>query len=214
MNNFEKARKIMVNEQLKARGIHDKRVLEAMGKVARHLFVMENDKSKAYNDKPLTIDCSQTISQPYMVALMTQLLELTGNERVLEIGTGSGYQTAILAELSYRVYSVERHVSLAENAKTFLSELGYENIEIKTGNGTLGWPEVAPFDAILVAASAPEVPKELIEQLQNYGRLVIPIGSRDQQELTLIQKRGDSYISKSICGCIFVPLIGKQGWEK
>ena len=214
MDNFEKSRKKMVKEQLIARGIHDERVLKAMGKVDRHLFVTSNDKSKAYNDKPLTIDCSQTISQPYMVALMTQLLELKGNEQVLEIGTGSGYQTAILAELASQVYSVERHVSLAENAKILLQELGYENIHIKTGNGTLGWPEAAPFDGIIVTASAPEAPEELIEQLRNYGRLVIPIGSRDQQELTLIQKRGDSYISKPICGCIFVPLIGKQGWEK
>ncbi len=214
MDNFENSRKIMVKEQLKARGIHDERVLEAMGKVGRHLFVMANDKSKAYNDKPLNIDCSQTISQPYMVALMTQILELQGNERVLEIGTGSGYQTAILAELTAQVYSVERHASLAKNAKTLLHDLGYENVHIKTGNGTLGWPEAAPFDAIIVTASAPEPPEELVDQLHNYGRLVIPIGSRDQQELTLIQKRGDSYISKSICGCIFVPLIGKQGWEK
>ncbi|MBD3288600.1 protein-L-isoaspartate(D-aspartate) O-methyltransferase, partial [candidate division KSB1 bacterium] len=173
-----------------------------------------DDKSKAYKDKPLNINCSQTISQPYMVALMTQLLELKGNEKVLEIGTGSGYQAAILAELAAEVYSVDRHPALAKQAQTLLNELGYSNVHIKTGNGTLGLPEAAPFDGIIVTASAPEAPEALIEQLKDYGRMVIPIGSRDQQELTLIQKRGDSYISKAICGCIFVPLIGKQGWEK
>ena len=214
MENFKDARDRMVQHQLVNRKITDERVLDAMRKVERHVFVAKKYWDKAYDDSPLSIGCSQTISQPYMVALMTQLLKLQGSEKVLEIGTGSGYQTAILAELSERVYSIERHVALAEQTKSFLDELGYKNIKIRNGNGTLGWPEKAPFDAMLVTAGAPEVPDELVEQLRDQGKLVIPVGSAHQQDLLLISKRGDSYISKSICGCVFVPLIGKKGWDK
>lgn len=213
MKDFQDAREKMVQEQLIKRGIHDERVLEAMRKVERHLFVEKQYWDKAYSDTPLSIDCSQTISQPYMVALMTQLLELTGSEKVLEIGSGSGYQTAILAELSKLVYSIERHAALAEQARLLLIELGYKNIKIKAGNGTLGWPEKAPFDSMMVTAGAPDVPAELVTQLKDRGKLVIPVGSTYQQELQLVSKRGDSYISKSICGCVFVPLIGSKGWD-
>jgi len=214
MENFEDARERMVQHQLVERKIMDERILVAMRKVERHVFVAKKYWNKAYDDSPLSIECSQTISQPYMVALMTELLELKGSEKVLEIGTGSGYQTAILAELTEKVYSIERHVALAVQTKTILDELGYKNIKIRMGNGTLGWPEKAPFDAILVAAGAPDVPDELIEQLRDQGKLVIPVGSGHQQDLLLISKKGDSYLSKSICGCVFVPLIGKKGWDK
>ena len=214
MKEFQDAREKMVLEQLIRRKIKDERVLDAMRKVERHLFVEEQDWKKAYDDSPLSIECSQTISQPYMVALMTELLELTGPEKVLEIGTGSGYQTAILAELCENVYSIERHVTLAEQTKNLLQELGYTNIEIRIGNGTLGWPEKAPFDAMMVTAGSPEIPDELVAQLKDHGKLVIPVGSTHQQDLSLVSKRGNSYISKSICGCVFVPLIGKKGWDK
>lgn len=213
MEDFKDARERMVQEQLIKRGIRDELVLNAMRKVNRHRFVSEKNWDKAYDDTPIAIDCSQTISQPYMVALMTELLKLTGHEKVLEIGTGSGYQTAILAELAREVYSIERHVSLVEQAKLLLAEIGYTNIKIRAGNGTLGWPEKAPFEAMMVTAGAPEVPDELINQLSDYGRLVIPVGSTHQQDLLLVSKRGDSYISKSICGCVFVPLVGRKGWE-
>ena len=214
MEDYRDAREKMVQEQLVKRRIKDERVLGAMRKIKRHLFVAEKYWDKAYDDSPLAIACSQTISQPYMVALMTELLGLTGTEKILEIGTGSGYQTAILAELCNKVYSIERHATLAEQTKLLLSELGFKNIEIRVGNGTLGWPEKAPFDAILVTAGAPEVPDELVNQLIDFGKLVIPVGSTYQQDLKLVSKRGDSYISKSICGCVFVPLVGKKGWDK
>lgn len=214
MKDFSDARERMVQDQLVRRGIRDERVLEAMRKVKRHLFVAEKNWDKAYDDSPVIIECSQTISQPYMVALMTELLQLKGNEKVLEIGTGSGYQTAILAELAKKVYSIERHALLVEQAKVLLTDLGYRNIDLRTGNGTLGLPEKAPFDAMIVTAGAPEVPDELVSQLKQRGRLVIPAGSTAQQTLMLVSKRGDSYVSKSICGCIFVPLIGIKGWDK
>lgn len=196
------------------RGITDENVIRVMRTVERHRFINEKYWHKAYHDSPVASDCSQTISQPYMVALMTQLLELSGNEKVLEIGTGSGYQTAILAELSRTVYSVERHQLLAEKATTLLGEMGYRNIDIRTADGTLGLPEKAPFDAIIVTAGAPHVPNEFIEQLIDYGRLIIPVGSAFQQELRLVSRRGDSYIEKAICNCVFVPLIGIKGWDK
>jgi len=214
MDEFALKREKMVKDQLIGRGIKDNKVINAMKKIQRHLFVAEKYKEKAYDDSPVLIECSQTISQPYMVALMTELLGLSGDEIVLEIGTGTGYQTAILAELSSYVYSLERHPLLAENARILLEELGYTNIEIELANGSLGLMDKAPFDAILVSAGAPTVPNELVTQLKDYGKMVIPVGDEHQQKLMLISKRGDSYIDKSICGCVFVPLIGKRGWSK
>ena len=214
MDNYEKERKKMVKDQLLKRGITDENVIRVMRTVERHCFVDEEKRHKAYHDSPVATDCSQTISQPYMVALMTQLLDLTGEEKVLEIGTGTGYQTAILAELSRFVFSIERHSRLAENARSLLGKMDYHNVNIRVGDGTLGLAEEAPFDAILVTAGAPSVPHEFIEQLLDYGRLVIPVGSAFQQELRLVLKRGDSYIEKAVCGCVFVPLIGAKGWDK
>ena len=173
---FAIARERMVADQLRARGITDPRVLTAMGRVPRHRFVEEALAARAYGDYPLPIGEKQTISQPYMVALMTQALELVGGERVLEVGTGSGYQTAILAELAAKVYSVERIRSLADRARAILEELGYYNVLIRVGDGTLGWREEAPFDAVLVTAAAPEVPAPLVEHVKPGGRLVIPVG--------------------------------------
>ena len=213
MDNFSDARKKMVQNQLIRRGIKDQRVLDSMLKVPRHLFIDEKHFDEAYKDSPLPIICSQTISQPYMVALMTELIEPNPEVVVLEIGTGSGYQTAILADICKKVYSIERHKKLTEKAKKVLKELGYTNIELKTDDGTIGWTEKAPFDAIIVTAAAPRVPEILVNQLNYRGRMVIPIGPQFQQTLELILKRGDSYISKSICGCVFVPLIGKEGWK-
>ncbi len=181
MKNFKDEREKMVKEQIEKRGIKNELVLEVMRKVERHLFISPTHRNKAYEDSPVLIECAQTISQPYMVALMTELLELNGSEVVLEIGCGSGYQTAILAEICKKVYSMERHALLVNQTMHLLTELGYNNIEIKSGNGTLGWPEKAPFDAIIVTAGAPEIPEELIDQLKDYGKLIIPVGSSHQQ---------------------------------
>lgn len=214
MDQLFDARHKMISEQLVKRGIQNQAVLKAMAKVERHLFVEKKHWGKAYDDMPLPISCSQTISQPYMVALMTQLIEPNDTMRVLEIGTGSGYQTSILAEVCQQVYSIERHQELADYAFQMISRLGYKNVEIKTSDGTMGWPDEALFDAILVTAGAPDVPEHLVNQLKDNGRMVIPVGSSYQQDLLLISKRSDSYISKTICGCIFVPLIGKKGWAE
>ena len=203
----------MVEKQLKKRGIKNKAVLDAMALVPRHIFLEKKHWSHAYSDSPVPIDCSQTISQPYMVALMTELTEPGKDKSVLEIGTGSGYQTAILAEVFAKVFTIERHEPLAQRARQILTDLGYDNISVKIDDGTVGWGEKAPFDAIIVTAAAPQVPDSLVKQLKNTGKMVIPVGSQFQQTLQLVEKRGDSYISKNICGCVFVPLIGKQGWE-
>lgn len=208
------ARMKMVEDQLVRRGIKNQKVLEAMRKVQRHLFVAEKEWDRAYDDTPLSIPCSQTISQPYMVALMTELIEPDKNKTVLEIGTGSGFQTAILAETCKQVYSIERHQELTEQSEGVLRKLGYHNVAIKTDDGTVGWKEKAPFDAIIVTAGAPELPDILIEQLVDRGMMVIPVGTHYRQNLELVQKRGDSYIQKTICGCIFVPLIGRGGWAE
>ncbi|MFZ5518378.1 MAG: protein-L-isoaspartate(D-aspartate) O-methyltransferase [Candidatus Zhuqueibacterota bacterium] len=212
MNQFFDAREKMVAEQLANRGISNQDILKTMRKIERHFFVDKKYWGKAYEDSPLPIPCSQTISQPYMVALMTELIEPNKSKRVLEIGTGSGYQTSILAELCKQVYSIERHQELADSAFKLLTHLGYRNIEITTTDGTLGWPEEALFDAIIVTAGAPGVPEHLVNQLKDGGRMVIPVGSAYQQDLLLVTKRSDSYITKTICGCIFVPLIGSKGW--
>jgi protein-L-isoaspartate(D-aspartate) O-methyltransferase len=212
--NFEVARKRMVETQLIARGIHDRRVIEAMLKIPRHLFVEEAMAAQAYNDNPLPIGEKQTISQPYMVALMTELLELKGKEKVLEIGTGSGYQAAVLAVLAERVCTIERIRPLAMRARKVLDGLGLLNVNIRVADGTCGWEEEAPFDAILVTAGAPEIPNTLVAQLATGGRLVLPVGDQYTQTLVRIVKQqdGSCTIEDSI-GCRFVKLIGKHGWE-
>jgi len=203
----------MVIEQLVRRGITDPGVLGAMRKVPRHLFVEEALWDRAYADHPLPIGEAQTISQPYMVGLMTQLLRLTCAEKVLEIGTGSGYQTAVLAVLSREVCSVERLPSLAARARRVLEEEGHGNVRIRIANGTYGWPEEAPFDRILVTAGTPSVPQPLLEHLAEGGRMVIPVGGADSQTLTVVEcVDGQTRISTET-GCVFVKLIGKHGWE-
>jgi protein-L-isoaspartate(D-aspartate) O-methyltransferase len=181
------AREIMVASQLRARGISDERVLDAMLRVPRHEFVPETDRNRAYEDNPLPIGDGQTISQPYVVALMLQALQLTPADRVLEVGTGSGYATALLAELAAQVFSVERHPALAEGARNLLTTLGYANIRVFTGDGTLGLPVAAPFDAILVSAAAAALPSALLVQLRDSGRMIIPVGSEDSQQLQFIR---------------------------
>lgn len=203
----------MVEEQIISRGIKDPRVIAAMKKVPRHLFVEEALQSQAYNDHPLPIGEKQTISQPYMVALMTEALQLKEKERVLEIGAGSGYQTAILAELAEKVFSIERIRSLAIKARQLLYELGYYNIEIKIFDGTYGWVEEAPFDAIVVTAGAPDIPQPLLEQLAMGGRLVIPVGDAYVQDLIRVTKTEEGIKKEDLGGCRFVKLIGKYGWE-
>lgn len=196
-----------------SREIKDKRVLSAMTNVPRELFVPADCYHSAYDDRPLSIGFGQTISQPLIVAMMTEALELKGDEQVLELGTGSGYQTAILAELARRVVSVERMPQLAESAKKVLEKLGYTNIDIHVTEKFLGWPEEAPYDAIVVTAAAPCVPKELQKQLSIGGRLVIPVGSRWEQELLKVTKGEKRNIVKHLGGCRFVPLIGEGAWE-
>ncbi len=204
----------MVEEQLEARGIKDERVLEAMRRVPRHLFVEQTFWDRAYGDHALPIGERQTISQPYMVALMTEALDLTGKEKVLEIGTGSGYQTAILAELAARVFTIDRIKTLAYRARDILARLEYRNIVVKVFDGTYGLGEEAPFDAIVVTASAPSVPAPLIGQLKDGGRLVIPIGDRETQTLKKIVKAGEKTVVRDLTGCVFVPLVGTYGWKE
>lgn len=207
----ERAR--MVREQLEAREVHDPRVLDAMRRVPRHLFVPEPLREHAYEDRPQPIGEAQTISQPLMVGLMTELLELTPADRVLEIGTGSGYQAAVLAELAAEVISIERHERLAVRARELLAWLGYTNVRIEIGDGTEGWPELAPYDCIVVTAGAPAMPQPLIEQLKPGGRIVAPIGTRLVQTLTVGVKDAAGKLSTRGYGeCVFVPLIGKHGW--
>lgn len=211
--NFQALRNQMVKEQLITRGITDQRVLETFRKVPRHNFILPKYLDSAYNDHPLPIGEGQTISQPYIVALMTESLTLKGDERVLEIGSGSGYQAAILAELAREVYSVERIATLAEHAQEILKEMSYNNVSIKCGDGTLGWEEFSPYQGIIVTAAAPQIPDFLIEQLDEGGRLVIPLGGDFRQMLTLIEKIKGRISQSPICGCVFVPLIGKYGWR-
>ena len=213
MQDFKKERLAMVEEQLRRRGISDPRVLEAMAKVPRHLFIPENHRLAAYDDRPLPIGEGQTISQPYMVAVMTQSLELRGEERVLEIGTGSGYQAAILAELSQKVYTVERISSLTERARKILGELGHSNLSYRVGDGSKGWPEEAPFDGIIVTAGAPSTPETLKSQLAEGGRLVIPTGPRYTQTLYKVTREGGHFVEEEVTGCVFVPLVGDFGWK-
>ena len=209
---FDAARRWMVDQQLTARGITDPRVAAAFRKVPRHLFVPPDLEESAYEDRPLPIGSAQTISQPYMVALMTSQLRLQGHERVLEIGTGSGYQTAILAELALEVYSVERIPDLLIAAEERLSRLGYLNVHLTTSNGSLGWPGHAPYDAVIVTAAAPDVPHALLDQLADGGRMAIPVGSAGEQMLHRITKQGARLHREQIASCVFVPLIGAEGW--
>ncbi len=211
---YRLARERMVETQIKARGIKDERVLKAMLKVPRHFFVDEALRDQAYGDFPLPIGEGQTISQPYIVALMTEALELKGIERVLEIGTGSGYQTAILAELALWVYTIERFPTLLERAKKVLNELGYKNISFKLDDGTLGWKEAAPFDAIIVTAASPDIPPPLVEQLAEGGRIVIPVGDELSQTLIKGIKRGGKLHTKALEPVRFVKLVGAYGFKE
>lgn len=212
-NNYEKARARMVREQLVPRGITDPRVLHAMNTVPRHLFVEDALHAQAYGDFPLPIGEGQTISQPYIVALMTQALQLKGHETILEIGTGCGYQTAVLAALAERVYTVERIKSLMVIARKRFDQLHLLNVVCKIDDGTLGWPEKGPYDAIMVTAAGPQVPPPLIDQLADPGVMVIPVGDRISQELLVVSKEGGEVSSKSIERVRFVSLVGDHGWK-
>jgi protein-L-isoaspartate(D-aspartate) O-methyltransferase len=214
LGEYEKAREQMVQEQLASRGIRDRRVLEAMATVPRHLFVPEDLKERAYEDRPLPIGQDQTISQPYMVALMAEAMGLGGDERVLEVGTGSGYATAVLAELCAEVYSIERLEALAARARSVLASLGYDNVFIVTGDGTLGLPAHAPYDAAIVSAAAPCLPRPLLDQLKPDGCLVVPMGEQELQSLVRIRKSGDGLTEEYLGECHFVKLIGAYGWEE
>jgi len=213
MVDFPKARLKMVEEQITSRGIKEAKLIAAMKKIPRHLFVEEALQNQAYTDHPLPIGEKQTISQPYMAALMTEASLLTGKEKVLEIGTGSGYQTAILAELSEKVFSIERIRPLAIRSRKLLYELGYFNVEIKIFDGTFGWVEESPFDAILVTAGSPDIPQPLIDQLTTGGRLVIPVGDAFVQDLFRMTKTETGAKKEDLGGCRFVKLIGKYGWK-
>jgi len=208
-----RARWHMVEEQIIQRGIRDSRVLKAVREVPRHVFVPDKDPQWAYIDAPIPVGWGQTISQPYIVALMSEALGLQAEERVLEIGTGSGYQAAILSHLVRHVCSIERIEGLARRAKETLEELGITNVKVVHGNGSIGLPEEAPFDAIIVTAAAPDVPKPLIDQLADRGRLVLPVGERDTQTLTKITRTGRTTRREDLGMCAFVPLIGSAGWD-
>jgi protein-L-isoaspartate(D-aspartate) O-methyltransferase len=210
---YEILRARMVREQLERRGIEDPRVLEAMGRIPRERFVPVVLRRYAYDDRALSIGRGQTISQPYMVAVMTAALGIAGGERVLEIGTGSGYQAAVFAALGAEVYTIERIPSLADAARARLETLGFDNVTVKAGDGSCGWAEHAPYAGILVAAAAPAVPDALLGQLDpSGGRLVLPIGERDLQDLVLLERVGESWTSQSMLACRFVPLLGEEGW--
>lgn len=194
--------------------IKDKRVLEVMARIPRELFIPAEQAAYAYDDRPLPIGLGQTISQPFIVALMTQALELKGSEKVLELGTGSGYQAVILAELASKVVTVERLPQLAESAKKVFEKLGYTNIEVHLAEKQLGWPQEAPYDGILVSAGAPRIPEVLLEQLADGGRMVVPVGSRFEQDLLKVVKKGDRVITHNLGGCRFVPLVGEGAWDE
>ncbi len=219
--NFEASRLEMVARQIRERGICSQRVLDAMGSVPRHLFVSPEQTRLAYGDEPLSIGGGQTISQPFMVAAMSEALSLQGNERVLEVGAGSGYQAAILSLLAREVTAVESQPALASAARERLSRLGYTNVRVEEGDGSMGWPPVTSldgpptvlYDGIVVSAAAPAVPPPLVEQLAEGGRLVIPVGKADHQELLRIVKRNGSTTQQSLYSCRFVPLLGHYGWH-
>ena len=209
---FEKAREEMIRYQIKGRGIKDKRVLWAMSIVPREKFVLKENEKEAYLDCPLPIGTGQTISQPYMVALMTQCLSLEGSECILEVGTGSGYQAAILSKLAKMVYTVERLKILADRAEKIFKELEIKNVKVVGGDGTNGLKEYSPYDGIIVTAGAPEIPQSLINQLKERGRIVIPVGNSFSQDLLLGKKEKGKLKIQNYGGCIFVPLLGKYGW--
>jgi protein-L-isoaspartate(D-aspartate) O-methyltransferase len=211
--NFETARQQMVAQQLAGRGITDERVLTAMRGVPRERFMPLDQQAFAYHDNAASIACEQTISQPYIVGLMSQALSLSGSEKVLEIGTGSGYQAAVLAELAKQVITIERHPRLAKTAAQVLDELGYANVNVRCGDGSLGWQEEAPYDRIIVTAAAPDCPPALLDQLVDGGIIVLPRGGRDSQSVDRIEKRGNQQHCTSLCPCRFVPLLGEQGWK-
>jgi protein-L-isoaspartate(D-aspartate) O-methyltransferase len=211
---YLRAREKMVEEQVVARGIKNPRVLAAMRKIARHLFVDPGLLQRAYDDSSLPIGAKQTVSQPYMAARMTEALELSGEEKVLEIGTGSGYQAALLAELSFNVFSVEKIRALAVKARAVLDRLQYHNIAIQVGDGTIGWSEHSPFDAIMVTAGAPDLPRPLIEQLAVGGRLVIPVGDDESQVLVRVTRHPSKFEEEQLGDCRFVKLWGKFGWQE
>lgn len=210
---FEQQRKNMVRD-LRRKGITDEKVLKVMGEIPREKFVQKNELADAYADGPLPIGCGQTISQPYMVAIMTECLELKGDEKVLEIGTGSGYQTAVLAKLSREVYTIERHAELGRRALKTLSELGIDNVVAVTGDGTKGLAEYAPYMGIIITAGAPDFPEPLKQQLAEGGRLVAPVGSMSMQMLKVLTKKGKEFSERSVCACKFVNLVGEFGWEE
>jgi protein-L-isoaspartate(D-aspartate) O-methyltransferase len=209
---FARERERMVEEQVAARGVTDARVLEAMRRVPRHLFVEEALEEQAYGDHPLPIGDGQTISQPFMVGKMTELLRLSGTEKVLEVGTGSGYQSAVLGQLAGRVCTIERIPKLAQRAREVLEMLGYANVWVRVANGTLGWPDEAPFDRILVAAGGPAVPPPLFAQLAEGGRMVMPVGDAVTQVLQVVEKHQGVMQTSQDAGCVFVKLVGKYAW--
>jgi protein-L-isoaspartate(D-aspartate) O-methyltransferase len=210
--NYRLSREEMVLTQIERRGIHDERVLMAMRKVKRHHFVEAAFRDRAYDDTPLPIDEGQTISQPYVVARMTGLLDIQPSDKVLEIGTGSGYQAAVLAELCHKVYSIERHVNLLQKARQALDEQGYANVVLKQGDGTIGWAEFAPFDKIMITAAAPKFPKTLFNQLRDGGLMVFPMGEKRTQDLVLVRRDGEEAMMKEVGQVAFVPLVGREGW--
>jgi protein-L-isoaspartate(D-aspartate) O-methyltransferase len=212
-NTLAQARARMVEEQLRSRGIRDPRLLEAMGKVPREEFIACEDFRDAYGDHPLPIGAGQTVSQPYIVAAMVEALELRPADRALEVGTGTGYQAAILAELAAEVWTIERHEELANKAREILTRLGYANVHVVHGDGSLGLPELAPFNKILVAAAAPRIPDSLVAQLADSGRLVVPVGTRYEQQVHIVRKEGEEIIVTTHDLCRFVPLVGAEGWQ-
>ena len=212
-DDFTSRRLEMVERQIKARGITDAKLLEVLRQVPRHQFVQSADARCAYMDRPLPIGAGQTISQPYIVALMTQELELDGSEKVLEVGTGSGYQAAVLSKLVAEVHTVERKPGLAKRAKSILESLGFTNVFVHIGDGTLGWPEAEPFDRIITTAAAPKVPQPLLDQLRTGGKLIIPVGNRWRQILELWKREENEFLKKEILPVVFVPLVGKEGWQ-
>jgi len=213
-DDYRNDRARMVRDQIERRGISDERVLSALRRVPREAFLPPARRHLAYSDQALEIECGQTISQPYIVALMTEAVAPGPNDRVLEIGTGSGYQTAVLAELAAEVVTLERHAALSEGARQRLDALGYRNIDFEAGDGTLGWPDRAPYQAIIVTAAAPTCPPPLAEQLAEGGRLVIPVGNREMQTLRVFQREGERIQSNALSPCRFVPLVGAEGWPE
>jgi len=205
-------RRRMVEDQIAFRGVRDPRVLEVLLAIPRHRFIPGQDRPDAYEDRPVPIDCGQTISQPYMVAVMTEWLAVDSGDRILEIGTGSGYQTAVLARLAREVVTVERHALLSASARKLLEAMAFDNIRYVVGDGTLGWPDAAPYDGILVTAGAPRMPQALRTQLAEGGRLVVPVGGREEQRLVRITRHGDQFEEELGMGCRFVPLLGTEGW--